>query len=197
MSKKSVLEEVIDRMNDLQQKKTEELDTVHQRQQEAQTQKEAAELALKDATDRMDLDAYEEAKAARRKAQAAIDMYSSKYKQISQQEYISEADSDKVIDSLLEYENKLAGDFNHAISIHLSELRTILLEYVNEVEKVENTITAWTEKIHANYRSAGTIYPDGSNRSKTPVPVRRMPYTGCDKAHKLEDFLKEDYPLWL
>lgn len=66
MAKRTVVEEVKARMQEMQQKKAWELETVRQRQQEAQAQKEAAELAIREATDSMDLEAYEEAKTATR-----------------------------------------------------------------------------------------------------------------------------------
>jgi hypothetical protein len=189
MAKQTVVEEVKARMQEMQQKKAGELETVRQRQQEAQTQKEAAELAIREATDSMDLDAYEEAKTAKRKAQTAIDMYTGKYNQISKQEYISEAESDKVIDSLLAYEDELAAGFKASVAEPLKKLDELQKAYADAVEDVEQTIRAWTGNIHANYRNTGTTYADGTNRSPQPVPVRRLPYTGCSEAHQLKDYL--------
>lgn len=189
MAKQTVVEEVKACMQEMQQKKAGELETVRQRQQEAQTQKEAAELAIREATDSMDLEAYEEAKTAKRKAQTAIDMYSSKYNQIKQQEYISEVESDKVIDSLLAYEDELAAGFKAAVAEPLKKLDELQKAYANAVEDVEQTIKAWTGNIHANYRNNGTTYTDGTNRSPQPVPVRRIPYTGCSEAHQLKEYL--------
>lgn len=189
MAKQTVVEEVKARMQEMQQKKAGELETVRQRQQEAQTQKEAAELALREATDSMDLEAYEEAKTAKRKAQTAIDMYSGKYNQISKQEYISEVESDKVIDSLLAYEDELAAGFKAAVAEPLKKLDELQKAYADAVEDVEQTIRAWTSNIHANYRNNGTTYADGTNRSPQPVPVRRLPYTGCSEARQLKEYL--------
>ena len=193
MAKQTVVEEVKARMQEMQQKKAGELETVRQKQQEAQTQKEAAELAIREATDSMDLEAYEEAKTAKRKAQTAIDMYSGKYAQISKQEYISEEDSDKVIDSLLAYEDELAAGFKAAVAEPLKKLDELQRAYFDAVDDVEQTIRAWTGNIHANYRSAGTIYREtGTNRAPHPVPVRTTPYTGCDEAHRLAQYIKND-----
>ena len=189
MAKQTVVEEVKARMQEMQQKKAGELETVRQKQQEAQTQKEAAELAIREATDSMDLEAYEEAKTAKRKAQTAIDMYSSKYNQIKQQEYISEVESDKVIDSLLAYEDELAAGFKAAVAEPLKKLDELQKAYADAVEDVEQTIRAWTGNIHANYRNNGTTYTDGTNRSPQPVPVRKIPYTGCSEAHQLKEYL--------
>lgn len=189
MAKQTKLQETKERMQQMQEKKAGELNAIYERKAEAQTQKEAAELALKDATERMDLEAYEEAKQALRKAQAAIDMYGGRYDQISKQEYISEAESDKVIDSLLAYEDELAAGFKAAVAEPLKKLDELQKAYVDAVEDVEQTIRAWTSNIHANYRNNGTTYADGTNRSPQPVPVRRLPYTGCSEAHQLKDYL--------
>ena len=194
MAKQTVLQEVKARMQEMQDKKAGELQAIHDRKTEAQTQKEAAELALKEATERMDLEAYEEAKDARRKAQTAIDMYTGKYNQISKQEYISEAESDKVIDGLLEYEKQLAEDFRAAVAEPLKALAAILQNYQHEVRDTEATITAWGANIHANYNTRGrSIFTDADGqktaRSATPIPVHSMPYTGCNEAHQLKGYL--------
>ena len=195
MAKQTVLQEVKARMQEMQDKKAGELQAIHDRKTEAQTQKEAAELALKEATERMDLEAYEEAKDARRKAQTAIDMYTSKYNQISKQEYISEAESDKVIDGLLEYEKQLAEDFRAAVAEPLKALATILQNYQHEVSDTEATITAWGANIHANYNTRGAmtrtdpLTGEQTHRSETPIPVHRMPYTGCSEAYQLKEYL--------
>ena len=197
MAKQTVLQEVKARMQEMQDKKAAELQAIHEKQTEAQTQKEAAELALKEATERMDLDAYEEAKTARRKAQTAIDMYGGRYKQISQQEYISEEESDKVIDGLLDYEATLAADFKAAVAEPLKQLAAILTGYQNEVADTERTISAWGANIHANYNTRGTTtFTDPAtgqptHRSANPVPVHRMGYNGCSEAAQLKDYLEK------
>ena len=195
MAKQTVLQEVKARMQEMQDKKAAELQAIHEKQTEAQTQKEAAELALKEATERMDLDAYEEAKTARRKAQTAIDMYGGRYKQISQQEYISEEESDKVIDGLLDYEKQLAEDFKAAVAEPLKQLAAILTGYQNEVADTERTISAWGANIHANYNTRGaSTFTDPAtgqptHRSANPGPVHRMGYNGCNEAAQLKDYL--------
>ena len=111
MAKQTVLDEVKNRMKEMQDSKAAQLETIRQKQAEARSQIEAAALAMKQATEEMNVDSYEEAKNRKRKAQTALDMYNGRYEQIKQQEYISEAESDSVVDSLLEYEKQLAEDF--------------------------------------------------------------------------------------
>lgn len=195
MAKQDVLQEVKNRMKEMQDNKATELNAIYQKKAEAQTQKEAADLALKEATESMDLDAYEEAKQAKRKAQTAIDMYSGRYNQIKQQEYISEAESDKVIDSLLVYEEQAAETFKKDLAEQLKQINKIYADYKNTVRETEETIDAWQRDIHANYNSRGAsswVDPETgetTGRSSTPIPVHRLPYTGCTEAAQLGEYL--------
>ena len=198
MAKQTVLEEVKMRMQEMKEKKAGELDAIRQKQAEAQTQKEAAELAIKDATERMDLEAYEEAKQAKHRAQTAIDMYSGRYKQIAAQEYISETESDKVIDSLLEFQKETESRFKADLAEYLRKLAQMAAEYQTTVDGIEQTIVAWTRDIHTNYNSRGTtIYKEtGTDRSPYPIPVRQTPYRGCSEAIMLENYLEKAAPLF-
>lgn len=192
MVKRNTAQEVLARIKKMQDSKTAELTAIESKQAEARTQLEAARLAIKDATERMDLKAYEKAKEDKRRAQTALDMYSGRYTQIQQQEYISEEDSDKVIASLLEYETQLAADFKQAVAEPLKALASVLQEYDTGVQETERALHIWQQDIHANYISAGTIYSEtGTNRSPRPVPVHVLPYTGCDEAAQLGDYLKK------
>ena len=191
MAKKNKAQEVQARITEMIEQKAADLDAISKKQAEARTQLEAAELAIKDATASMDLDAYEKATAAKRKAQTALDMYGGRYAQISQQEYISEEESDKVIDSLLSYEEELAEDFKKAIAEPLKTLAALQDAYANSVQEAEKTIRKWTADIHANYRVQGTTYANGTNRSDSPKPVRMTPYTGCSEANILANYLQK------
>ena len=197
MAKQTILQEVKDRMAGMIAEKTAQLDKIRQLQQEARTQIEAAGLAMKKATEQMDVDAYEAAKTAKRKAQTALDMYAGRYKQIEAQEYISEADSDKVVDSLLEYEDRLTEDFKAALVEHLKVLAELLENYSEAVKDTEQALVDWQQNIHLNYNSRGrATYTDEftgerTYRSPSPIPVRVMGYTGCPESSQLREYLKK------
>lgn len=199
MAKQTVLDEVKNRMKEMQDSKAAQLETIRQKQTEARSQIEAAALAMKQATEEMNVDSYEEAKNRKRKAQTALDMYNGRYEQISKQEYISEAESDSVVDSLLEYENQLAEDFKAAAGVQLKKLAELLKDYKAAVQDTENTLTSWQRNIHANYRSATSwrTLEDGTttNRMDRATPVHMMPYTGCAEAGRMEEYLKKEAPL--
>lgn len=201
MAKQITLQEVKARMKEMQETKAAELATIQKKQEEARAQIEAAGLAIKSATERTDLEAYEEAKAQKRKAQTALDMYDGRYDQIRKQEYISEAESDKVIDSLLAYEMQLEVEFKEAVGERLRELSKILEDYRTEVQATEDTISAWCRNIHANYNTRGMstridkVTGQLTDRSEKPIPVHVMPYNGCGEAAQLGDYLKQAAPL--
>lgn len=198
MSKKNVTAEVKKRIEELINNKREELTVLNQKKNEAMEQKAAAEEAIEKATAIMDLESYEEAIKSKHTAQLAIDMYSGKYRQLSNQEYISEEESDKVIDSLLAYEDTLTEDFKAAIKEPLEQLEKIQKAYSEAVEETEKTIRTWEENIHANYSTRGkAIYTDKetgltTDRSDIPVLVHVVPFRGCDESIRLYRFLKDE-----
>ena len=186
MAKKTVLEEVKARMKEMRDKKAEQLETIRKKQTEASTQIEAAALDMRQATEEMNVEEYEKARNTKNKAQTALDMYNGRYDQIRAQEYISEEESDKVIDSLLQYEKTLDKEFKAAIAEPLGKLADLEKAYREEVADTEKTIKAWTGNIHANYRSrAGSK----THRGDKPVPVHYVPYTGCQEAFQLREYL--------
>ena len=201
MATKNITKEVQERIKKLTGDKAAELAKIHQKQNEARNQIEAAGLAIKEATAVMNLEAYEKATADKRKAQAALDMYSGRYDQIRKQEYVSEAESDSVIDSLLGYEKTLEEDFKKAVAEPLKKLAELHKEYKAAVAETENTIKNWEGNIHANYSTRGaTKYKDPvtgqyTDRSNTPVPVHRLPYNGCSEAIQLGLYLEKAAPL--
>lgn len=196
MKKQTALQDVKNMMQEMKAKKAEELEMLIQKRNEAYKQLEAAELAAKDATERMDFEVFEDAKTAKERAKTAIDMYNAKHTQISNQEYINEAESNKVIDSLLNYEKEIEKDFKAKAAIHLRELETILAFYFHEVNETERIIVEWCNNIHANYRMESTMYfnkatGDYTNRSNKPVPVHSVPFKGCSEANITEEYLKQ------
>ncbi len=197
MAKHNTLQEVKSRMAEMTQSKLDQLTDIRNKQAEARAKLKAADKAMKDATERMSLDDYANAKESRHEAQTALDMYSGRYAQIERQEYISEEESDKVIDSLLAYENQLEGDFKKAAADQLKGLAVLYREYMEAVADTEETISLWTGTIHANYNTRGkSAYKDPvtgiySCRSDKPVPVHQVQYKGCPEALQMGAYLAQ------
>lgn len=195
---KTIAQQVKERIEDLTAKRTADLDLISNRQSEAQERLKAAEIALHDAAESMDINAYEKALTAKRKAQTEIDMYAAKYEQIQRQEYVTEAESDAVIDSLLDYETNLTVDFESAIAEPLKQLQALLDKYREEINSTEWIIQEWTGKIHYNYLNRfGGTYSNGSRRSPQPIPVRGKTYGGCEASQKVNTFLRDQMSKYL
>lgn len=189
-------QEVQQRIKEMTEKKMKDLSEINEKKAEAQTRKEEAEARLKEATELMNLEDYEKAKDDIRRAKTAIDMYSGRYKQISQQEYISEEESDKVIDELLDYERELDAKLTEDIKEPLERLQEILRKYFELIDEAERTIRTWETTIHANYTSRGLMQRIDettgqlTDRYKEPRPVHSILYGGCKEAVQLKNFLK-------
>lgn len=196
MAKQNILQEVQASIKEMQDKKQADLDKIAEKKEEARQQIEAAAQAMNAATEQMDVDAYEEAKTAKRKAQTALDMYNGRYAQILGQEYISEAESDKVIDSLLAYDREVVAGFEKDLAEHLLAIKSLLDSFNAEEARTLNTITLWQESIHKNYRTLGrTLYTDPETgkqtaRSKNPVNIMQYAQMGSTAVNCVRDFLK-------
>lgn len=196
-TEQTTVERVQEQIRSLRGKKRTDLETIRAKQEETRAQIAEAETAIKDATEYMNLEAYEGAKAEKRKAQTALEMYNSRFAQIQAQELITEAESDAIINSLLEYENELAESFRAKASEPLKELAGLLKEYKAAIEETERTIREWETTIHANYSTRGrTLYYNEftgkhTDRSPRPVLVHPTGFEGCTEAVILSEYLRK------
>lgn len=197
MSKKNVAQETQKRIVELQEQKAAELEKIDNKLKELQTKKENLEESIEKATEQMNLKLYKAAEQELKETNTAINMYSGRYKQIKEQKYISESESDKVINNLLSYEKELDQDFINEIKEPLNELKQILANYFGAVQETEKTIRRWERQIHANYSTRGaTIWTDPvtgkrTDRSDKPVFVHNPQYEGCSAAHILKEYLNK------
>lgn len=191
MKTKNTPADTMKRIEGLEKKKADELAAISQRVKERKAALAAAQAEIKSATERTDLTAYQEAKHKEAEATAALEMYSARYGQIQRREYVTQKDSDKVIDSLIQYERDIDAEFKEAIAEPLKQLKEIYGDYKASVYAAENAISQWTSRIRANYRAAGTTFADGTNISPTPVPVHRIRYNGSDDALAVGRFLEK------
>ena len=191
----NISKKVMDRIRKIQKNRADELGEVKNKKDAAEKQLEEARQALKDATQRTDLKAYESAQLAKDKAQTACNMYGDRYNQLVQMDLISEEESDKVFDSLLAYEDELGKAFLKDISDPLEKLKTIHRDYVSAIAEAEHAMDSWHNEIHPNYNTRGTmsrVDPETgliTDRSKHPVPVHILPFVGCPESVELGKFL--------
>ena len=196
------LQEVKTRMQQLLDGKAAEIAAIEKKQAEERADLEKAEAAMQAATEGLNLDDYATAAAAKTRAQNALEMYSGALNALIRQEYISEKDSDDVIESLLSYERQIEAEFKDAVKEPLSALAKVCDAYRGEVRDTEATIAEWTEKIHWNFSTRGSktfVDPESgerTDRSPTPVPVHRFGYFGCEESSKLAAYLKDAEALY-
>lgn len=189
MKTKNTPADTMKRIEGLEKKKADELAAIAQKIKESKEALTAAQAEIKNATERTDLTAYQDAKKKEAEASAAIEMYAARYTQLERREYVTTKDSNATIDALLEYEKDIAYEYMGNIGPAIVTIKKAHDDYMTAVKAAEYTIAEWTGRIHANYRSETTTYADGSNVSKTPVPVRNTPYLGCPESAVVGAFL--------
>lgn len=186
---KNIAKEILTKIEDMKSEKARELEVIFDKAKEAGLLAEKAEKDMRDAYERLDLAAYEKAKNAKATAETAAEMYGLRGRQLEEREFLTEEESDATIDALKGYEEELAFEFKKAIEEPIRKLSELQKHYAEAVTEAELAIKRWTSEIHRNYRSEGTRYPDGSNRSPVPIPVRNVPYSGCGESAMVESFL--------
>lgn len=188
---KNVAQDVQKRIVSLEKGKASELNAIQLKIDESKKSAVAAQRAMATATAATDLKGYQKAKAENGDALDALEMYQKRYAQLKENDFVTERESDSVIDSLLKYEEDLSAEYRENVLEPLTDLKAIHDAYEAAIKETEDVIRAWTNRIHANYRSETTTYADGSNRSKTPVPVRNTPYFGCKESLTIGNFLQK------
>lgn len=193
----TILEEINEQMQALLDTKAAALKEIEEKITEARQELADAEEELKAATEEMNLKSYQKAEKQKADAQSKINMYSGRYKQIAGREYITEEESDKVIDKLLNYEKEIAANFKAEYCKKLQELKSFYNDYITEVRETEKTINKWGASIKPNFNTRGrTTWTDPATglqttRSKTPVPVHNLPYEGSEESKQLAKFLQD------
>lgn len=191
MKTKNIATETMKRIEGLEKKKADELAEISKKIAENETALAEARKEVQNATESIDLETYQNAKKKEAETMAAIEMYTARYDQLERREYVTTKASDATIDSLLQYEEDIRKEYEEAIAEPIEQIKKVHADYLEAVRAAENTILAWTHRIHANYRAFGTVYANGSNVSTEPVPVHRIPVTGCKASSVVDSFLEK------
>ena len=191
MLKTNTAKEVKARIEKLVNDKTHSLSEIETARKKAEERQSIAKKRMKTAIEMTDADAYEKAKKEFSSAGNAVEMYTARFDQLNQKEFLTEEESDRVIDSLLQYEKDLEEDLIKSMEKPLKTIQKLCEDYTNNITETESAISAWTSSIHENYRRQGAIYQDGTNRSDIPVPVRVRPFLGCPTALITQSYLNK------
>lgn len=194
---KTVIQEIKEEIRRLQEIRENDLITITTKQTEAAADLEQATAIMIEAAEQLDSEKYEAGKRQERAAKTALEMLNTRYEQLSKREYISESDSDAIIDKILAYETDREAVFIKDITAPIKKLTAIYNAYMDDVNDAEETLRTWQADIHKNYRTRGrTMFLNAetgerTDRSSEPIAVRIMPYTGGNAAASLGKYLND------
>lgn len=192
-----IVKEVKEKILTLQANKAAQLADIRQRQAGADKRLAAANKAMNTAAEALDEMAYSKAKQDKQAARAALDMYKARFAQLQAKELCTEAESDSVISSLLEYESALNVKFKTELQSYLDQLQALSDDYHGKINDAEATLDDWQLNIHANYRTRSgctRIDPETGERTdrmEHPVKVHSVPYYGSQSAEALAEYLAD------
>lgn len=168
----NIIDDVRERIKALELKKADTTDAAKKELEKAEKELEKAESMKAAAVKEMDAAGYK--KADSKIADLTIEkrMYADRLQQLLNQELISEAESDNVIDSLIEYQDAAEKEFEAAAGPVIDSLIELYSDCADKITAAEDLINEWTYKIHANHRAQIGAYPKGKEpRRAYSVPV--------------------------
>lgn len=182
--------EVKEEIRKLLQMKKESIATAKGELKKAENDLKSAMKEAAQATKNTDMEAYNAAKEKEAKARNAVNMYTERLSQLETMQYVSEEESYKTIDDMLDYEVLLDAIYMNDARKIIKELEALHIEYIERITEAEATISSWTQNIRPNYRTPGTIYANGTNISDTPKPVHSIPYRGNELSQAVRVFMR-------
>lgn len=154
----------------------------------------AAQEAIDKATAALDFEMNHKAQLDMTAATERRVLLQRRFDQLNSRKLVPEDESDKVISSLLQYEQDLADAFEKEVSAPIATIAKLFREYREKVQETERTIDKWTREIHPNYLRPGTMEPS-MRRCPQPRPVHTTPYFGSVLSEQIDDFLDLVLPL--
>jgi hypothetical protein len=170
MARPTPLEAIKQRLQELRESRAAQLAELSRKQEEAGAQIKRAADDMHNAMEVMNLDKYEEAKHRKQLVQLSLDMYTDRKTKLEKQDIITEAERNKMLDNLLDYEEDLDTDFKTTLAGYLRELASMCKSYEDEIAAVELTLRDWQNDIRANYN-------------------------GCNEALRLREYLEREAAL--
>lgn len=177
MTNMDIVQDINERIEKYSGERAAELAEIQRRKSAAQDKLAELKDNMKKAAEALDEQAYSEAMKEAQKLSVSLEMYETREKQFSHQEIISEAESDEVIDLLLNHQKKIEEDFINELKEPLKQLEALRNNYLHQLRATAKTINEWCAKVHANYSTRGATWRtdpatgEKTDRSETPVPV--------------------------
>ena len=178
-------------MEKLKSERAAEIQSVKAKIRDAEAGIKDAEARIDTATRKTDLEAFTEAEKDQKAANTKRAMYSERLKQLEDLDFVTDQESEETINSIIAYEKTIGTQIDERIRESVEALDKLITAYEHEIEDAERTIKDWTGTIHPNYISEGTIYAEtGTHYSPVPIPVRRTPYEGTERAKAARRFIR-------
>ena len=189
---KNTAAEVRKRIEEMLEEQTRQMDVIQERIEAERKAEAEARTTIEQAVADLDFDRNHEAKRALDNAIERRELLSKRAELYRSRKLVTEAESDRVIDSLLQYEKDLAAEYVAGLSKILSQLEEMTSNYAANVDEAERAILSWTQNIFPNYRSDSSRYQGGTtNRAPYPVAVHTTAYLGCDESIITKEFVKK------
>lgn len=192
--KKNYVQEIEARITELNARKQADMRKALEAKAAAEKAVKAAQATMEEATDKLELERYAEAKQQKEEAETALAMFEGKCKKVEQKVLVTDEDSEAVIEGILSYEEQLEREFLDAIRKPIEELRALQEDHWQKVAEAERIMNRWTSEIHANYiscmRRRDAETGEWTSKVDYPVPVRVEKYLGCPASKVIRDFLK-------
>lgn len=166
----------LDALNEERDERETERADIRQRMQTAETPKEYAALKAKDTDLSME-----------------IEYFDNRISERENRPFVTETESDSVIDELLQMEKDAEAAFAETVLTSLDELKEQYDKYGELWRYIEQILKDWQRQIYPNYRGFGTIFTvDGkkTERSPKPRPIRYTPYNGGKIYETAEQFMR-------
>jgi len=178
---RKIIDDTKREIEELVNKKNAEMDKISDALNKAHAELNIALDEQKKASDEMNAKAYAAACRSVADAESVIGMYEMRRDTLKAQEMISDEDSDKKIDALLQYEKDIEQEYADLVREHIKAINDIYKEYNKNVRDAENVIDDWTRRIHPNYRRPNTKLGDAAilrGDDRKPWPVHNTYYDG-------------------
>lgn len=159
--------EIEERIKSLQENKAKSLFEIKVQVEELKKTISAAAAAMAAATEKLDSDAYGKAKAEKIAAETKLEMYSDRLKQYETSEFVTVEESEKVLDSLVNYGKDLITAYENNIKDLLIELNSLTEGYNKAVEELTSVACRWTREIRPKYDQC-----NGNSKRRHPVDIR-------------------------
>lgn len=191
----NIVEKTAARIEAMMKERADKLQKIDENVEQLYIEIDKQRQRVKEAAAAVDVELYKAEQQKLDELQAQVKTLDNWKRQITETEKVTEAESEKTIAAILEYEITKEAEYKKAAGKLLKELAALTDKHIQDAERAEAVLRSWTSRIRPNYISSGTIYANGTSKSDTPVPVHIVEYHGGDFALWIKNHLERDQGL--